>query len=543
MKKFDQDDLEDYDDDDYYEEDDWSEEPGEEKEYHVVEKPVVKKKEVAPVQRKPEPPPKVVSLPVQVTHVTGFTNNQLNKLKKFNDELSPTYQVSTWFVNKYINSIESAKTELAATGETSYVSPTVFVVIGHVDAGKSTLMAQLVNKYGGGRPQLPHKAKSQNSLAWDMDVGSDEREHGVTIDSKSKSLTIGVKQFVAIDAPGHADYVPSMLLGAMQADAAVVVIDCVKFESGFSRGGQTKEHVSLIRSLGISQLVVVLNKIDMIDPEDRFDELESIKSQLKDFIHDEMRFTKFDFVPISAILAQNIFESAYPEDMETPFLEQALLRLKPKGHGPVHHSVCIPIVDISGDRVSGRIECGSVHEKEKLMVLPSRQLVTLNVLSSQPPGSYLEGIQINFLDSSASSSSPTSGGTGALIHPGSVIVDPVFTLENLECTEKFTARILVINDDFMPIVRGQSVTVNVHTCMIDASISRIIGKVIPPSKQVVSGPVPKCLVKGDVAVVEISVRKGSVVVVEPNTTTRVTGRVVIRDRGVTVAAGLITTTY
>ena len=529
MSKFNDDDLADYDDEEYYE-DEWEEET-------VVDKP----KKKAPTCQSVAAPPKVPivkqaisvpSLPIQVTHVSGFTTNQVNKLKKFRDELSPPYQVSSWFLDRFSAKVEAAKLELFKTD----TSPTVFIVIGHVDAGKSTLMAQLVSRYGDGGPT--HRVKSKNSLAWEMDVGKDEREHGVTIDSKSKPLTIQDMSFVAIDAPGHSDYVPSMLLGAMQADAAVLVIDCVKFDSGFSRGGQTKEHVSLIRSLGIHQLVVVLNKTDMMDPENRYEDLESIKSQLRDFIHDEMKFSKIDFVPISAMLGENLFEPTNPEDCETPCLQDALLKLRPKSHGPVNHSVCIPIVDINGDRLSGRVECGSVHDKEKLMVLPSKQLVSIHVPSNQPPGSYLEGVQFSFVDSSALS--PSGSGAGALVHPGSVIVDPVFPLENLECVESFTARILVINDDFMPIVRGQSVTVNVHTAMCDASVSKIFGKVVAPSREI-SGPVPKCLVRGDVAVVEITLRRGVLVAVEPNTSNRVTGRVVIRDRGVTIAAGLIVT--
>jgi translation elongation factor EF-1alpha len=345
---------------------------------------------------------------------------------------------------------------------------------------------------------------------------------------------------VAIDAPGHADYVPSMLLGAMQAEAAVLVIDCVKFDSGFSRGGQTKEHVSLIRSLGIHQLIVVLNKIDMIDPEDRYDEIESIKSQLKDFIFDEMRFTECDFIPVSAIKGENIFSPIHAEDESSICLKDALVALKPKSHGPVNHSVCIPIVDVSGDRLSGRIECGSVHDKEKLMIYPSKQMVQLHT-QTRVPGSYLESVQFSFMDSSlnAGASSPTNAGTSAYIHPGSVIVDPLFPLDHIECVEKFQARILVINDDFMPIVKGQTVTVNVHTCMTDASISRLIGKINKQGKME-PGPPPKCLVKGEVAMVEISLRKGHVIAVEPNASTRVTGRVVIRDRGVTIAAGLVT---
>ena len=541
--RFADDDLEDYDDYDYEEEEgDWEQEEKDKEEYNMVDKKDLKKKSApvvgAAVQKMVSPKAsfiKAAPLPIQPTHVTGFTTNQVNKLKKLKDELALAYEPSAWFLDKSSKASDPVAAATNAVADPALATaPTVFVVIGHVDAGKSTLNAQLVSRFGepeaGSHTSHSRKEKTR-SLAWELDVGADEREHGVTIDAKSKALNIHGRRFVAIDAPGHADYVPSMLLGAMQADAAVLVIDCVKFESGFSRGGQTKEHVALIRALGISQLVVVLNKIDAMDPEDRLDELSSIEAQLRDFL-DEMKFGKsVKFVPISAMAGTNLFKTANAVDDDIVSLEEGLMALKVKNHGPPNHSVCVPIVDVNGDKLSGRVECGSVHKGEKLLVLPSKHLASLNVDETKVPGSYLESIAFTFTESSGSMS-PTSAGAGGFIHPGSVLVDPLFPLPHMGAVESFFARILVINDDFMPVVKGQTVTINVHTCMIDGHIARLVSKVGLENRT------PKCLVKGDVAIVEIAVRKGAVIVVEADSN-RATGRVVIRDRGVTIAAGLV----
>lgn len=585
-KGYHEDDLVDYYDEDYEEEEgDWEQEEADRETYQFVEKK--KKSGSPPVAPKVTPTPsqpKLISpknsfvkqissgsssqLSLPQSALTpgppvGYTSNQLAKLGQLNSDIGANYQVSTWFLEK-CSKLPAA--EAVAAGKegldnpnfpkeksnTQHYSQTVFVVIGHVDAGKSTLNAQLVKAFGTPDTGISakHAAVSKSgksktrgtNLAWELDVASDEREHGVTIDSKSKSLVIDDRHFVAIDAPGHADYVPSMLLGAMQADAAVLVIDCVKFDSGFSRGGQTKEHVALIRSLGINQLVVVLNKTDMMDPDDRAEELETIICQLDDFIFEEMKFSKnsVKFVPVSAINNDNVSARA-PHHQQC--LKDALLALKPKNHGPIHHTVCVPIVDVSGDRFSGRIECGSVHAGEKLLILPSRQLVTINAGHGPAahqtyfPGNYLESVQFSLQDASGSLS-PTSSG---FIHPGSVLVDPLYPLERIQVVETFLVRILVINDDFMPIVKGQSVTMNCHTAMIDGFVSRLVAKVPQHhSEEPAKKPsVPKCLVKGDVGIVELTVRKGASIVVEPDTNTRVTGRVVIRDRGVTIAAGLV----
>lgn len=148
------------------------------------------------------------------------------------------------------------------------------VVIGHVDSGKSTTMGHLLFNLGyvahGKMTQYEKESKVQGKAsfhyAWVLDEGSTEREHGVTINVALKHFQLKDKNFTLLDAPGHKDFISNMISGAAQADCAVLMIDSKKssFSAGFKERGQTKEHAILARCLGVTQLIVAINKLDMV---------------------------------------------------------------------------------------------------------------------------------------------------------------------------------------------------------------------------------------------------------------------------------------
>jgi peptide chain release factor subunit 3 len=194
------------------------------------------------------------------------------------------------------------------------------VFIGHVDAGKSTIGGQIlyltnmvdertIQKY-----ERESKEKNRESwyMAYIMDTNDEERAKGKTVEVGRAVFETAKTRFTILDAPGHKNYVPNMISGASQADVGALVISARKgeFETGFERGGQTREHAQLAKTLGVSKLLVIVNKMD--DPsvgwsKERFDEIEQ---KLVPFLKSCGYNTKKDlqFLPISGLLSYNMKE-------------------------------------------------------------------------------------------------------------------------------------------------------------------------------------------------------------------------------------------
>lgn len=192
-----------------------------------------------------------------------------------------------------------------------------FVIIGHVDAGKSTLIGRLLYDVGAVDAKTVNKlvreaekmGKGSFALAWIMDQTSEERSRGVTVDICATGFETADTRFTAIDAPGHKDFVPQMIGGVSQADAALLVVDSIngEFEAGFVMDGQTKEHTLLVKNLGIDKICVAINKMDREQwSQQRY---EDIKEQLSQFLtHEDVGFKteNISFIPISGLTGENV---------------------------------------------------------------------------------------------------------------------------------------------------------------------------------------------------------------------------------------------
>ncbi|KAG1655524.1 hypothetical protein FOA52_000004 [Chlamydomonas sp. UWO 241] len=160
------------------------------------------------------------------------------------------------------SAINKAYEELIAADARDHLN---VVFIGHIDAGKSTLAGQILFLTGGVDKRTIEKyekeAKDKNREGWYMayimDTNEEERTKGITVEVGRAHFETPAKRYTVLDAPGHKNYVPNMIQGASQADTAILLISARKgeYETGFEKGGQTREHAQLAKTLGVSRLL------------------------------------------------------------------------------------------------------------------------------------------------------------------------------------------------------------------------------------------------------------------------------------------------
>lgn len=153
-------------------------------------------------------------------------------------------------------------------------------------------------------------------LSWALDSTPQERSKGKTIEVGRAYFETAARRYTILDAPGHKTYVPSMISGAAQADVAILVISARKgeFETGFERGGQTREHVMLVKTAGVSKLIIAVNKMD--DPTVKWDKAryDEIKDKLTPFVKASGYNPKTDvtYIPVSAYTGFNLKDRVSP---------------------------------------------------------------------------------------------------------------------------------------------------------------------------------------------------------------------------------------
>lgn len=263
------------------------------------------------------------------------------------------------------------------------------LIPGHVDAGKSTLMGRLLYELG----EMSEREKEKNergskrvgkgsfAFAWGLDALGDERDRGVTIDIATTHFETPHRNVTLLDAPGHRDFIPAMISGAAQADVALMVVDGSpgEFEAGFQRNGQTREHAWLVRSLGVKEIVVGINKMDMVGwSQDRYDD---IVDALRPFLASAgFAAAKTIFLPLAAMEGTNVADTALPEAAswyKGPTLVQSLDKVDVPER-PYASPLRIPLSNVfkgqtavaSGVAVQGRLASGIVQVGDNVRGVP-----------------------------------------------------------------------------------------------------------------------------------------------------------------------------
>ncbi|KAL4240659.1 Eukaryotic peptide chain release factor GTP-binding subunit ERF3A [Mactra antiquata] len=273
------------------------------------------------------------------------------------------------------------------------------IFIGHVDAGKSTIGGQILYLTGMVDKRTLEKyereAKEKNRetwyLSWALDTNLEEREKGKTVEVGRAYFETDNKHFTILDAPGHKSFVPNMIGGASQADIAVLVISARRgeFETGFERGGQTREHAMLVKTAGVKKLVVVINKMD--DPTVEW--AESRYNECKDKLVPYLKRCGFNpktdliFFPVSgltgAFLRDVPPESVCPWYRGPSFIQY--LDGLPAISRALDKPFRMPIVDRYKDMgtiLIGKVESGVCQKNQSVLLMPNRLTVKIMQLWS-----------------------------------------------------------------------------------------------------------------------------------------------------------------
>ncbi len=407
------------------------------------------------------------------------------------------------------------------------------VFVGHVDHGKSTTIGRLMFDTGKIAPEELEKLKAEAlrhgkagfEFAFVMDKFKEERERGVTIDLAYQKLVTNKYEATIIDAPGHKDFIKNMITGASQADAAFLTLSA---KEGVQP--QTKEHVWLLRTMGVSQIAVNINKMDAVDyKEDAYKKVkDDVSVVLKQAGYKPESIT---FLAISGFKGDNVAKKStnMPWYKGPTVLEQIDLFSQPEK--PIDLPLRMPLQDVYeitgiGTVPVGKIETGVMKVGQKVIALPGRsgkgiegEIRSIEMHHEQLPSAEAgDNVGINVR------------GLGKKdIARGDVICDAA---KPATIAEEFTAQVAVIAHPTV-IAKGYTPVFHVHTAQVPCQFVELLEKTEPSG---VTTKNPDFLKNGDVA--KVRIKPIGNLVLETQATNPHMSRFAIRDAGATVAAGV-----
>ncbi|KAF4027049.1 hypothetical protein G4228_019218 [Cervus hanglu yarkandensis] len=414
------------------------------------------------------------------------------------------------------------------------------VFIGHVDAGKSTIGGQImfltgmVDKRTLEKYEREAKEKNRETwyLSWALDTNQEERDKGKTVEVGRAYFETEKKHFTILDAPGHKSFVPNMIGGASQADLAVLVISARKgeFETGFEKGGQTREHAMLAKTAGVKYLIVLINKMDDPTVNWSIERYEECKEKLVPFLKKVGFSPKKDihFMPCSGLTGANIKEQSdlCPWYTGLPFIPY--LDNMPNFNRSIDGPIRLPIVDKYKDMgtvVLGKLESGSIFKGQQLVMMPNKHNVeVLGILSDDAETDYVapgENLKIRL-----------KGIEEEEILPGFILCDPTNLCHS---GRTFDVQIVIIEHKSI-ICPGYNAVLHIHTCIEEVEITALISLVDKKSGEK-SKTRPRFVKQDQVCIARL--RTAGTICLETFKDFPQMGRFTLRDEGKTIAIGKV----
>ncbi len=407
------------------------------------------------------------------------------------------------------------------------------VFVGHVDAGKSTIVGQLLFQSGAVSEQEMKKLREEAEkhgkvgfeFAYIMDKIKEERERGVTIDLAYKKVMTEKFQITIIDAPGHRDFVKNMITGASQADAAFLVIAA---PAGVQP--QTTEHLWLLRTMGVKNICVAVNKMDSVEySEDKFNKVKEDVGKLLT----QVGITPANYIACSGLKGENIAEKSDKMAWYKGPTIKEQFDLFPAPEPPTDLPMRMPVQDVYeitgiGTVPVGKIETGIMKVGQKVKVLPGRT------------GEGIDG-EVKTIEMHHETLSEACAGDNVGINVrgvgkkdlarGDVICDAA---QPIPVVEEFIAQVAVINHPTV-LAKGYTPVFHIHTAQVPCQFIELIEQIDPKTGQVIKEN-PDFLKNGDVA--KVRIKPMGNLCLETQKDNPFTSRFAVRDAGITVAAGV-----
>ncbi|MBN1766609.1 MAG: 50S ribosome-binding GTPase [Sedimentisphaerales bacterium] len=404
-----------------------------------------------------------------------------------------------------------------------------FVAVGHVDHGKSTLIGRLLYDTNSLPPDKMEEVRQHSDMedgvpefAFVMDHLEEERRNRVTIDTAQIFFKTAKRDYTIIDAPGHKQFLKNMITGSTLAEAALLLVDA---EEGLRE--QTHRHSYILSLLGVKQLIVVINKMDLVGySQERFDEVAlAIKTRLAEFDLEPMVI-----IPISARLGDNVAgKSGKLSWYDGPTLLEGLDMLEP---APSLDAKALryplqDIYDIDNEKVLvGRVASGTLKSGQDVIFHPSGKSATIGSIK-------ILGGTLDAAVAGRSIGVVLKDGNGAMkaLKRGEVACD-VDSSPNV--TNTLVAIVFWMSGE--PLKKGDTLDFKCATQQVRCKVKKITDRLNSSSLELIAGDADELR---ETEVAHLTLKLDGYVCTDPFEIVEETGRFVLMRDNDTVAGGVL----